>query len=134
MEPYCGNSNCFTEGLRRFAETTSIKCLPRIVKSKPVWQKALWTCALLAGASFTVYTLRSLTVDYLKYETTASFTHTFETAPFPDLTVCNLNPFWANDYFEEELNVSMTDFLLMIDKAWSDSISANNNLSSYSMD
>ena len=92
--------------LRQFCETSSMRSVPRIVRAPTCVQRLLWLCALLAGVGMTTYQLYHLLGLYLSYRTSINMIHVKNSAPFPDVTVCNLNPLWKAT--SSRLNVTWT--------------------------
>ena len=83
-----------------------MRSVPRIVRA-PSWvQRILWMFALLVGASMTTYQLYNLLSMYFSYRTSINMVHVKSAAPFPDVTVCNLNPLWVAR--SSRLNVTWT--------------------------
>ena len=79
--------------IQHFAETTSIKGIPRALKSSNTVIKVLWILALITGCTYggwQAFRLISLYLDY-GYQTRYSEC-TNCSPPFPDITICNLNP------------------------------------------
>ncbi|CAH1784766.1 unnamed protein product [Owenia fusiformis] len=79
--------------LKQFCETTSIRGLPRIVKSKYMFGKIYWTLAFLLATGAMCHTLYDHIDVYFSYSTVTKTTIVSELEiikTFPDVTVCNL--------------------------------------------
>ena len=89
------------ETMKHFALTTSVKGIPRVVKSKSKPIRLLWTVCIIGFLTAAILQATSLTIDYLRYgSTTAIYEyrpdyHRFKTNKdfFPDVSFCNTNPF-----------------------------------------
>jgi len=91
------SNNSFKSLFRAYAERSSIKCLPRLIHAKSPLHKVLWFITFIVGGSVASYLLSGLIRTYISYETTLSVTaKEGGKPPFPDITVCNLNPLWNN--------------------------------------
>ena len=98
------------EHLRNFATTTTIKGLPKAIKAQTKCQFALWIFALFVGTSITAFQIYNVLRLFMDYGTIDQLSTSSKTAPFPDVTACNLNPLWANDFVKNELNISIPFF------------------------
>ena len=92
--------------LRDFCETSSMRSVPRIVRAPTGVQRLLWVFALLVGVGMTSYQLYHLLGLYFSYRTSINMVHVMNAAPFPDVTVCNLNPLWVAN--SSRLNMTWT--------------------------
>ena len=92
--------------LRQFCQTSSMRSVPRIVRAPTNTQRIIWVFALLVGIGMTSYQLYKLLGMYLSYRTSINMIHVKNMAPFPDVTVCNLNPLWIAT--SSRLNVTWT--------------------------
>ena len=54
--------------LQKFGETTSIKGIPRAMKSKDAVLQILWVIALITGLGYRSFQVYSLVHKYLQYE------------------------------------------------------------------
>ena len=92
------------ETLKNFGLTTSVKGIPRAVKSKSRAMRILWSMSVigfLAAACFQSY---NLTSEYLEFAVTTALTEysvellgkTERSVQLPDISICNTNPFGSN--------------------------------------
>ena len=87
--------------LRHFLLTTSIKGVPRLMKSSRLWLRILWTVFVMSGFSFTFYLVTKLFLHFFAYGVTMVKTEYRDpNLAFPGITLCNLNPF---------ANINVTD-------------------------
>lgn len=90
--------------LRKWCLTTSIKGIPRIIRSRSLFLKFAWTVSVLFFISVAIEQTTKLTLNYLSYPSFTSLRKyhvnlsgtTKNSVQMPDLTVCNLNPFAGN--------------------------------------
>ena len=81
--------------LRAYAEQSSIKCVPKMIRAKSLLHRVLWAASFVIGSSMAIYLLHGLWGLYFSYAVTLSVvTEEGAQPPFPDVTVCNLNPLW----------------------------------------
>uniref|UniRef100_A0A9J2PES5 Uncharacterized protein n=1 Tax=Ascaris lumbricoides TaxID=6252 RepID=A0A9J2PES5_ASCLU len=76
-----------------FAQTTSAHGIPMAVVARRMYVKAFWLCLTL---SLFIYFIYQCTLVFDKYQRNDKIVNVelqFESAPFPAITVCNLNPF-----------------------------------------
>ena len=79
--------------LRTYVETTSLKGVPKIFKSKSIPLRILWGIAFLFGFAVALLFLINLFTNFMSNQVTTNMKLCNDCkAPFPDLTVCNLNP------------------------------------------
>ena len=78
--------------LRHYGETTSVKGVPKVLKSRRKPLQLLWLLAVLFGGGMAAYQLTSLLIKYFSYLTTTKLQEINKAPEFPDVTVCNLNP------------------------------------------
>ncbi len=76
----------------QFLETTSVKGVSRIARSPSLCLRVMWLVGFLFGTSMATYYLSSLFALYFSHKTVFSVNELEGKAPFPDITVCNLNP------------------------------------------
>ena len=81
---------------RHWCETSSIKCLPKIVKAQTNGRKLLWILALLLGSTYSSYCLYGLVRLFLEYPVSVNIEIMYGDVPYPDITVCNLNYGWIS--------------------------------------
>lgn len=68
--------------------------LPRIVKSRSYFIKTIWALCTIFSTSVCIYQIHKSIVFYLDYDTTISVENKVEIpSPFPEVMICNLNPF-----------------------------------------
>ena len=89
------------EPLKEFAVTTSVKGLPRLVKSRSRPVRLLWTVSINGFLAIEILQATVLTIDYLNYGTTTTSVEyrtdlrcfTKNRVYLPDVSLCNTNPF-----------------------------------------
>lgn len=87
--------------LRRFCESTSIKGIPRAVKSTNAIISLLWILAMVVCLAMLLF---QATTVLIRYYSCAVIRNSFDrqTKPnFPEVTVCNLNPYDSFENFAE---------------------------------
>ena len=90
-----------TRRVLQFLQSTSIKGIPRIFKTKSRFLKALWITCVISFLGMTAYQVYLLVHGYLEYESVMSTTEynvdltgaTHKKVRLPDMTFCNMNPF-----------------------------------------
>ena len=81
--------------VKTYAEHSTIKFLPRLIRAKSKIHKVLWIITFIIGTSVASYLLAGLLKTYTSFEKTLSVTaEEGARPPFPDVTLCNLNPLW----------------------------------------
>lgn len=86
------------EDVKIFCDTTTIRGVSRISKSRETFLKFMWTIAFLLCASMFIFFLHSIAYKYLKWPVTTEFKESHRTSiDFPDVTICSLNKF-VNSY------------------------------------
>ena len=79
--------------VKTFLETTSVKGVPRMMKSQRVTFRLLWGISVLLGTGIAAYFLTKLFMLYFSRKVTISVEEKLVTnTDFPSLTVCNLDP------------------------------------------
>ena len=78
--------------LRSYAETTTVKGVPKVLKSQKLPLKILWFSAVVIGGSMAAYQLAILLIKYFQYPTTTKLKEVQDRPGYPDITLCNLNP------------------------------------------
>ncbi len=68
-EPTSDVDATLAEEWRRFAESTSIRTLPKTLRSQTCCWKFIWIFALVVGAVVAAYQLYVVIATYLQYET-----------------------------------------------------------------
>ncbi len=84
---------------KRFCQSTSLKGVPRILKTKSLGLRSMWAVAVFTFLAVSGLQAYNLIVEYLQYPTVTvvrekgfNMTHSTEVI-MPDVLVCNLNPF-----------------------------------------
>lgn len=85
-------NTCSLQVLRAFIETSSVKGAGKVLKSKTICQRVLWTLTLLVGLGVSTFQLTLLFLEYFQYPTTITNAESTQIVPFPDISVCNLAP------------------------------------------
>ncbi len=88
--------NIIKENLRLFSHTTSVKGIPKIVKSTLVSSKFLWITATLACLVIAGYNVYVLVSAYLSHQTITTITEKQRTSPDPyrmTTLVCDNQPY-----------------------------------------
>ena len=78
--------------MKSFVETSSVKGAGKVLKSKTVCQRVLWSLTLLTGMGVTTFQLTLLFMAYFQYPITMTTIESESVMPFPDISVCNLVP------------------------------------------
>ena len=86
------NDTEFKSSLKQLAATTTVHGIPKIVTSKFVYQKVLWTLLFLLTFGYLIFQLSQLTSDYLSRPIKTKVSLQFESLRFPAITICNMNP------------------------------------------
>ena len=93
----------------QFLESTSMKGVPKVARAPSVCLRALWTIALLLGLSSATYFLSGLFEVYCKHSANLQLIEQSLTSEeFPDITLCNLNPFANTPYGTEHIDDLIT--------------------------
>ena len=96
--------------VKAFLETTSVKGVPRMMKSQSVLSRLLWGISVLSGATIAMFLLTKLFTLYFSHKVTMSITESAVVdGDFPSLTLCNLNPI-ANTNAEFETDLMKESF------------------------
>ena len=84
--------------IRLYAGKSSIKCLPKIIKSRTIIQRCVWIAALICGICVVLYQLANLIMGFREYKVSRSMASTMfpKLHMFPDVTLCNQNPLWSS--------------------------------------
>ena len=87
---------------KEFCLTTSIKGIPRAVKSRSLPMRVLWTVCVVGFLGLAFIQSYMLTNSYLNFDVTTTLSN-YRTNPFtdfndmrPDISLCNTNPFGSN--------------------------------------
>ena len=92
------------EKLKSFGQTTSVKGIPRAIKSKSKFVRALWTICVIAFLITAGYQTYILTKQFFSFAVATTlleypvdrFDQTDKSVDTPALTFCNKNPFASN--------------------------------------
>ena len=78
--------------VQTFAQTTSVKGIPKAMKTKSHFLKCVWILGTLMGLGCALFLVITLTLAYFAYDTVVKIEKCVDCKPeFPDITVCNLN-------------------------------------------
>ena len=85
----------------QFLQSTSVKGIPRIFRTKSYFLKTLWVVSVVSFLCVTAYHVYILTCVYFEYDSVISTEEynvdltgsTPEAVRLPDMTFCNMNPF-----------------------------------------
>ena len=101
------------EELRSFAETTSVRGIPRVMKAKTRVTFVVWLVAVLTCAALLVWQLSVVLMRYFQYSvsTLPVQSPAWQRPTFPDITVCNLDAYvyFETDYLDSDLNYVATE-------------------------
>ena len=90
--------------LQYFLETTSVKGVPKLVKASNWCLRLLWMLALIFGFGTAAYFLTSLFISFCNFSTSVQLNEIpVHSEDFPDITICNLNPFANTPYGTKHL-------------------------------
>ena len=94
--------------VKTFLETTSVKGVPRMMKSRSVTLCLLWFTSVVLGAAIAAYFLAKLLILYFNYTVTVSIEEQMVTnIGFPSLTLCNLNALANTNISADELQEAL---------------------------
>ena len=85
----------------KFLQTTDLRGVPRIVKSSHPITRGLWLVAVAACLVLMLYQTVTLLVNYYDNDVTTHFEENQIKPEFPDVTLCNINPYNAFEKFQE---------------------------------
>ena len=85
--------------LMKFFETTGLRGVPRIVKSSHPLTRALWFISVIVCFVMMIYQTVTLLVNYNSNDVTTHFNEIQTKPGFPDVTICNINPYDAFQRF-----------------------------------
>ena len=102
------------ETIIQYGKTTSVKGLSKVVKSNRISLRFLWLIAFFLAAGVGMFQVGMLLTKYFNYDTYTSISvcsgcH----PPFPDVTLCNLNP--INLLEEYEGIMQLNDYIEYIE-------------------
>ena len=89
--------------LKELFGDSTIHAVPRIIKSKRVFIKILWSISLLVSTSYCFYLIINSILSYLDFNNNiiTRIEKISETPSlFPQVMICNLNMFQTNESFE----------------------------------
>lgn len=85
------------ETLKELVADSTIHGLPRIIKSKHILMKIIWSICFLACACYCSYLMVDMICDFLNFDYVTTIDTVYETpAKFPAVTICSTNPFQNN--------------------------------------
>ena len=104
------------ESIVQYGHTTSVKGVSKAVKSTRWSLRILWLIAFCIGAAAGIYQIATLLIKYYSYSTYTSISvcngcH----PPFPDVTLCSLNPINLLDEFSGDV-LQLDQYLHYIEK------------------
>ena len=95
----------------KFVETTGLRGVPRIVKSSHSLTKALWLTSFIVCLIMMIYQTTTLLVNFNNNDVTTHFNENQTKPEFPDVTICNNNPYDAFQKFEGSYNEYISKLL-----------------------
>lgn len=105
-----------SQKLFRFSTTTTSHGLPRIVESKKLYQRIIWTVFLLSSVCVCAYSIAQSIIEYLKFEVITQIRVVpHSEIVFPQVSICNLNPYiapQATQYLYASSDPSFAAYLL----------------------
>ena len=116
------------ETLKKFGLSTSVKGIPRAIKSKSRPLRILWSVCVILCLVCAIYQSYFLTQSYLAFDVTTTLSEywldlvglTEHNVDLPDISICNANPFGSNtsmvqaiptleDFYGNVLNLTSCD-------------------------
>ena len=95
------------QSVKEWCEDSTHHALPRISKSESIFVKGMWILFLIMSFGYCTYTITESIIAYYKNEVTVDIKDIpFYPAPFPGVTICNINPFneqYALSYIEQNI-------------------------------
>ena len=90
--------------IREFGRQTSIKGIPRLLRTKSTFMKVTWAVSILCFIAMAVWQAAELTINYMEHSSVTAIheipldpnSAMFDDVVMPDLTFCNVNPFSSN--------------------------------------
>ena len=87
-----------------FCQITSVKGIPRLLRTKSVFMRFVWTFSVIGFLCTAAFQAVLLTMEYYEYKVYTStgevlldyFDQTNGVIGTPDITLCNVNPFASN--------------------------------------
>jgi len=83
----------FRDIMQKFWLSTSIRGVPRAIKSTSSYTRAFWALTMICCFAMLIYQLLTLLIQYYSYIVAVNSYNQGGTWPFPDVTICNLNPY-----------------------------------------
>jgi len=87
-----GKRKNFRRLFTRFAEKTSMVGVPYINNARYWWSKAIWSLLLIGAVTVMVLHLWYLFDQWYGWPKTTKVSLGFSMLPFPQVTICNVNP------------------------------------------
>ena len=78
--------------LMQWVKTTSVKGAGKVVNSKSLCQRVLWLLALMGGIALAAWMTILLFQTFMQHDIIIRQIESSEIQPFPDVSICNLNP------------------------------------------
>ncbi|ESN91452.1 hypothetical protein HELRODRAFT_165488 [Helobdella robusta] len=77
-----------------YGENTSVRVISKFTRSKDAFLKLLWLVLLMGSTSYMIQRLYVLLSEYYEYPVTTQYGENVgQNIIFPDITICNLDPF-----------------------------------------
>ena len=95
--------------VRKFCETTSVRGVSRIIKSKSTGLFIIWLLAVLTCAGLLIWQLTVVFKRYASYPVNTLLVQApyWKNATFPDITICNTQPL----IHEKDMKMSYEDYI-----------------------
>ncbi|ESN91499.1 hypothetical protein HELRODRAFT_165541 [Helobdella robusta] len=91
--------------IQKYGENTSIRGLSKLFKSNDKFLKLLWLILLLGSSTYMTMRLDKLFSDYYSYPVTTEYGENIgQNILFPDITLCNIDPFATSQSKEFSLD------------------------------
>ena len=92
--------------LRQFCQKTSVKGIPRILRTKSYFMRTIWVTSVTCFLAMAIYQAFLLSAGYLEYASVTSVREfsvdvtgiSADSVRLPDITFCNMNPFSISTY------------------------------------
>ncbi|ESN91421.1 hypothetical protein HELRODRAFT_165453 [Helobdella robusta] len=89
----------------KYGENSSVRGISKYFKSNDLFLRFLWLVLLVGSTTYMIYSLCILLNDYYTYPVTTEYGEKIgQNILFPDITICNLDPFNAGESEEFSLN------------------------------
>lgn len=100
------------EVIHEAATDSTAHSIPHIFKRRNVFLKIFWTLCLLAATGVCAWMISTSIIDYLSYDTVSKTESVLDLpAPFPTVSICNMNSFVTN-YSIEFVKKLLTQYQL----------------------